>query len=206
MGNIYNIRSFSLVFLLAFLFVRYAIKNTPLSRSFLIAFIGMIVLEGILALGVYQQTGEIDTFQIVILIFIVYAFTFGISDFKRLDRWIKQKVGNWQGVDLLTVKDKQIMKQQKDPIYRARKYRREWAIHTVIFFIAHIFFFVFFGNEHLSFKEIMSDWTWLDDFDPVDVPDNGPYRIGPLYLVSFVWVIAYAGDTINALYYTLFKE
>jgi len=196
----------SIVFLLLFLLIRYAFRKLTLSRLFLAAFISMIIFEGILALGVYRETGEIDTFQIVILVFIVYASTLGIADFKRLDRWIKQKVGNWQGVDLLTARDKQIIQQQKDPIYRARKYRKEWFIHTIIFVIAHVFFFMFYGNERLSFLEIMSDWSWLENFDPENIPPNGPYRIGPLYLVSLVWAIAYIGDTINALYYTIFKE
>lgn len=196
----------SLIFLLLLLLIRYALLNQALSQLFLVAFVCMIVLEGVLALAVYRATGEIDTFQIVILVFIVYAFTFGIGDFKRLDRWIKQKVGHWQGVDLLTDEDKQIMQQQKDPIYRARKYRREWFIHTIIFVLAHVFFFIFYGNERLTFLEIMSDWSWLETFDPENIPPNGPYRVGPLYLVSLVWVIAYVSDTINALYYTIFKE
>lgn len=196
----------SLFFLLLFLFLRYAFRKLSLSRIFLAAFISMIIFEGLLALSVYRQTGEIDTFQIVILVFIVYAFTLGIADFKRLDRWIKDKVGKWQGIDLLTAKDKQIMRQQRDPVYRARKYRRDWLIHTIIFIIAHTLFFLFYGNEQLSFQEIMSDWSWLESFDPENIPPNSPYRSGPLHLVSFVWVIAYIGDTINALYYTIFKE
>lgn len=34
-------------------------------------------------------------FQIVIPIFILYARTFGINNLKKLDRWIREKIGKW---------------------------------------------------------------------------------------------------------------
>src|SRR5690625_162345 len=83
----------SLIFLLAFLVIRYAFTKQRISDLFLGLFILCIVLEAILAWLIYQETGEIDTFQIVIAIFIVYAFTFGIGDFKKLDHFIKAR---WQ--------------------------------------------------------------------------------------------------------------
>src|SRR5699024_1950306 len=95
----------SLIFLLIFLVIRYAFTKQRISGIFLGLFILCIVLESVLAWFIYQETGEIDTFQIVIAIFIVYAFTFGIGDFKKLDRFIKKHVGKWRGIDLLTEED-----------------------------------------------------------------------------------------------------
>src|SRR5690625_2402539 len=95
----------SWIFLLLFLIVRYAFGKESLGRLFLTLFVLFIFLEALLAFIVYQKTGEISTFQVVIFIFVVYACTFGISDFKKLDRYIKMKVGIWRGVELLTEKD-----------------------------------------------------------------------------------------------------
>lgn len=196
----------SLVCLISFLVLRYAFKNELLSRLFLVFFLSLIVLEGILAFVVYQKTGEIDTFQIIIFIFIIYAFTFGIADFKRLDRWIKQKVGKWRGVDLLTEKDKKIIARQKDPVYRAKRDRRFWYVHTIIFILVHLLFFYFYGNPNITPQEAVTDWSWIDDFDPEIVPENGPYNVALLHLVTLIWLIVYAADTINALYVTIFKD
>src|SRR5699024_1595298 len=80
---------------------------------FLGLFLLFILFEGLLAYLIYRQTGEIDTFQVVIIIFIIYACTFGVGDFKKLDRYIKVKVGKWRKVDLLTEKDKAVMAKLK---------------------------------------------------------------------------------------------
>src|SRR5699024_11276783 len=101
-------------------------------------FLLFIIFEGILAFINYRQTGEIDTFQIVVFIFIIYACTFGISDFKKLDRYIKQTVGKWRKVDLLTEKDRAVMEKQQNPKYIARRYRLWWYGHTIAFIIANI--------------------------------------------------------------------
>src|SRR5690625_143590 len=83
----------SMFFLILFALIRYAFTNIRFSVVFLILFFVTLILEAILAYVIYRETGEITTFQIIIAIFLIYAVTFGISDFKRLDRYIKQKVG-----------------------------------------------------------------------------------------------------------------
>lgn len=60
---------------------------------FIFLFLFLLIIEGLLGLYVYRQTGEISTFQIVIIIFIIYAFTFGILDFikgcvKKLESYV----------------------------------------------------------------------------------------------------------------------
>src|SRR5699024_2610717 len=95
----------SVLSLLSFLLMLDALKVQLISLLCLLLFLPVTLLEGVLELIVYKETGVIDTLQIIIMLFLLYACTFGISDFKKLDRWMKQKVGNWQGVDLLTEKD-----------------------------------------------------------------------------------------------------
>lgn len=93
----------------------------------------MVILEGLLGLYVYHQTGEISTFQIVITVFIIYAFTFGIFDFIRLDRWMRRKIGTLRGVELLSDKDYKIIERNNNPKYIAKKYRKSSYIHLFIF-------------------------------------------------------------------------
>src|SRR5699024_11293026 len=102
----------------------------------------------------YRQTGEIDTFQIVVFIFIIYACTFGISDFKKLDRYIKQTVGKWRKVDLLTEKDRAVMEKQQNPKYIARRYRLWWYGHTIAFIILTLFFGNYMEIKRQSFYRI----------------------------------------------------
>ncbi|HLR81320.1 MAG TPA: hypothetical protein VK119_12280 [Bacillota bacterium] len=190
--------------LLSFLLVRYALKRQRLSMLCLLLFLTVTLLEGVLALIVYKETGVIDTLQIIIMLFLLYACTFGISDFKKLDRWMKQKVGNWQGVDLLTEKDRQAMEREQNPRWMARSYRRWWYGHTLLFIVAHSFFWLYFGNDDRLLGEVLTDWSWLENMDLDKIPENGPYRVASIYPVSLIWGIVYIADTINAWYYTLF--
>ncbi|WP_449354873.1 hypothetical protein ACUL41_00870 [Virgibacillus natechei] len=75
----------SLVTLFTFGIVRYLLSKRRQSLLFLLLFIVLLVLEALLAIMIYRETGEISTFQIIITIFVIYACTFGIVDFMN---WI----------------------------------------------------------------------------------------------------------------------
>src|SRR5699024_983906 len=122
----------------------------------------------------------------------------------KLDRWMKQKVGNWQGVDLLTEKDRQAMEREQNLRWMARSYRRWWYGHTLLFIVVHSFFWLYFGNDDRLLGEVLTDWSWLENMDLDKIPENGPYRVASIYPVSLIWGIVYIADTINAWYYTLF--
>jgi len=192
----------SWIFLVAFLIVRYAFNKMKLGRIFLFLFVFFIILEGFLAIVIYNHTGEIATFQIVILIFVVYAFTFGINDFKKLDRYIKQKVGNWRGIDLLTEKDKRKMEQLKNPKVIARNNRVWWYIHTIVFVLAHLFFWINYGNNAHPFLHYVTDLSWFDGASL----DESPYTNEMVMNVSMLWIIIYGVDTIISWSYTLFPS
>src|SRR5690625_5988499 len=100
--------------MLLFGLLRYVFDNRQMIIAFIVSFIVLIALEGLVGLLIYQDTGVISNFQIIVLIFVAYAATFGISDFKKLDRWMRKHIGKWHGVELLTDKDISIMKQQKN--------------------------------------------------------------------------------------------
>src|SRR5699024_10995262 len=103
--------------------LRYAFDRVKIGQIFLLLFLLFIIFEGILAFINYRQTGEIDTFQIVVFIFIIYACTFGISDFKKLDRYIKQTVGKWRKEELLIDNDRAVMEKQQNHENIACRYR-----------------------------------------------------------------------------------
>lgn len=69
--------------LIAFGLMRYLFDKRLLSTIFIFLFIGINIFEASIAWYLYQYTGEIGDFQIIITIFILYACTFGISDFKK---------------------------------------------------------------------------------------------------------------------------
>ncbi|WP_153727829.1 hypothetical protein [Salinibacillus xinjiangensis] len=118
-----------------------------------------------LGIWIYQVTNEISTFQIILVIFVLYACTFGIFDFLKLDRWMRTKIGQWRGVELLTDKDYRIMERAKDPKYIARKYRYSAMIHLIIFVTVQSIFWMY-GTD--SFDEML---TYLTDFSWIEAGD-----------------------------------
>lgn len=103
----------SLVALLIFGLLRYYYGKKQLSNLFILLFLLLLILEAILGVLIYRVTGEFSTFQIIIIIFVLYACTFGIFDFIKLDRWMRRKIGNWRGIDLLTETDHQAIENKK---------------------------------------------------------------------------------------------
>lgn len=192
----------SLVLLLAFLIIRYAFSQQKISRLFLVAFIVCLLLEISLALFMYQKTGEIETFQIVLTLFVIYSLTFGISDFKKLDRYVKQKIGKWRGVNLLTEKDIKEIERSKDPKVIARKNRLWWYTHVALFIVFHYIFWVNVGNTHNNLVDYLVDRSWWSD------PgfQSGPFRNEMVSSISKVWTMIFAIDTIVSLSYTFFPS
>lgn len=125
----------SLVALLIFGLLRYYFGKKQLSNLFILLFLLLLILEAILGVLIYRVTGKFSTFQIIIIIFVLYACTFGIFDFIKLDRWMRRKIGNWRGIDLLTEKDYQAIAKQKDPKHIAKVNRISAMIHLIVFVI-----------------------------------------------------------------------
>lgn len=192
----------SLFCLLLFFSMRYLFANTQSSYFFLVLFFIMIVLEAVLAFVVYQQTGEFTTFHIVIVIFILYAATFGINDFKKLDRYMKSKIGKWRGIELLTEKDREIMVRLKDPKVIARNARYWFYAHTVVFLAAIGFFWTYAGNHDYSMIYFITNLEWFQD--ELSVPR--PFSDELLTNIVQIWLIVYVVDSIVNWSYTLFPS
>src|SRR5699024_4723488 len=93
------------VSLLVFCGVRYFLDKRKLSNLFIFLFLFFLFLEALLALLIFQWTGEVSTIQIVIAVFLLYACTFGIADFKKLDRLMWDKIDKIHRIRLMTNDD-----------------------------------------------------------------------------------------------------
>ncbi|WP_071394869.1 hypothetical protein [Bacillus tuaregi] len=192
----------SVLSLILFGFFRYFLVNKRVSVLFVFTFLAFIVLEAVLALMIYQHTGEFSTFQIVITIFVIYACTFGIFDFLRLDRWMRRKIGEWRGVELLNEKDYQTMAREKDSKCKAKKYRVSAMIHLVIFLIAQVIFWSM-GTESLQeMLMYIKDFSWVD----VGNVEQSPYPNETIYSIGRIWCLVFIVDFIYSWSYTIFPS
>lgn len=197
-----TIEVLSLVALLLFGVVRYLMNKKKVSRLFIVTFLALIALEALLAILIYRETGEISTFQIVIMIFVLYACTFGIVDFKKLDRWMRRKIGNWRGEELLTAKDYRIMERNNDPKYIAKKYRWTSTAHLVVFVVVQSVFWMY-GTESLEeMVGYIRDLSWME----AGTFEESPYPNESLYSIGMLWGIVFAVDFIWSWSYTIFPS
>lgn len=190
----------SLLSLLLFGVVRYVLGKKKLSLLFLLLFVALIGVEALLALVVYNETGEISTFQIILIIFVLYACTFGIVDFKKLDRWMRWKIGKWRGIDLLTEKDRAIMARQKDPKYVAKVNRYSAMLHLLIFVGVQAGFWIYSLGGIADIPDYLTDLSWFGS-DNVELT---PYANETLLNISRVWAIVFIIDFIYSWSYTIF--
>lgn len=178
---------------LGFIYTRYKIKNRRLSQLLLFVFISPLVLEAVLALVIYQQTKEITSFHIVIILFLLYACTFGVADFKKIDRTVRIWLGKRAGEDLLTAKEHTQLALEKNPSYIRKKSLRNLVIHSVIFIAAVIYMWITLGNTDFALS-----LRWVIDSDRTQPLTNEVANT-----VLRVWFIAYSIDSILNLSYIL---
>lgn len=189
----------SVLSLLSFGVVRYFFSKYRMSVFFLLLFIILIVFEAIMAWLIYQETKEISNLLIIITIFVLYACTFGISDFKKLDRWMRKHIGKWRGIELLTVKDIEIMSKQKDPKHIARKYRWSSTVHLIIFVAVQIAFWVYGMNSVQEMFDYVKDLSWIGTENIAETP----YANETIYHISMLWGLVFIVDFIWSWSYTV---
>ena len=184
---------------IAFLLLRYWFQLKKLSLFVLIIFIVNDLWIALLAYFDYQRTGEFSIYQIIIVIIIVYAMTFGKSDFKKLDafikRWVAKKRGEPINESLHPVK-----------LYGKAYALKEWkqfAGHFVVFVLVHIGFAIGVGFSDSLQQTPLNDLfgMWFDD-------ENGkfPFNNEGFNKFSQVWLLILAIDFVITLSYTLFPK
>lgn len=193
-GNLYRFRSTWLRCLILFGLTRYKFQKQRLSKTFILLFIGFTAIEALLAWYIFSLTGEIGTFQIIVSIFVLYAITFGYQDFKKLDRWMRKKI---DADGLLTEKDYEEMKRQKDPRYQSTYYLKTWLIHVAVFLLAQT---LFFGLSGLNFEQSLAYLTDLSWFDS-ETYEPTPYANEMLHGIAMIWGIVFVIDSIVSATY-----
>ncbi len=188
--------------LLMFGIIRYFLGKQRLSLLFIAAFLAFLVFEAVLGLVIYKQTGEFSTFQLVITIFVLYACTFGIVDFLRLDRWMRQKIGKLRNVELLTPEDYAIIARNRDPKHVARKYRNSAAIHLLLFLIGQSILWSIGTQSWEMFISYLTDWSWIE----AESAAFTPYANDTMFGIGMLWGIIFIVDFIYSMSYTLFPS
>lgn len=163
------------VFSISFLIVRYWFQLNRLSLIFLVLFIVNDLFILSLAVLDYMRTGEFSNYQLIIAAILIYALTYGKKDFKKLDAYLKGKVKQWKNPSRYT---DQKTRTQIETSHKggnkpangsldwehARKERKNWFKHLLIYAIAHGIYFLMksFQWEVISFEtlsNISSIWT-----------------------------------------------
>ncbi|MBM7553498.1 hypothetical protein [Thalassobacillus pellis] len=148
----------------------------------------------------YLRTGEFTSYQIIVLILIVYAFTYGKSDFKKLDRYIQTKVAAWKGEPL---PEKEKLKKLSGKEH-AKKERKQFYIHLIIYMALHVIFALLFGFSD-SILQAGSTGGFLDAwFDASD--STIPFNNTNVNNVTRIWTLILVIDGIISLSYTLFPK
>lgn len=188
--------------LLLFGVYRYFLEKRKQSLFFIFAFLGLLVIESVLGLIVYQHTGEFSTFLLVIIIFVLYACTFGIVDFIRLDRWMRQKIGRFRNVELLTEKDYDIMNRNTDPRYIAKKYRLSATIHLFVFVIGQAILWSIGTNNVQGVSFYLTNLSWIE----AGTAEQSPYGSDTMYYIGMIWGLVFIVDFLYSMSYTIFPS
>ncbi|QKI80926.1 hypothetical protein [Kroppenstedtia eburnea] len=167
-------------------------------------------LLSFLALGIidYRETGQFSTFQVVVVVALLYSITYGPKDLKRLDRYIRLKMARWKGESLPPEEEARLReereKEEKKNYGRlhARGQRRGWYLHLLLFLIAHFVFAYLFGWKPASG---VGGWveTWIDSWN---TPELFPFRKEEVNQISRIWTLILLIDGINSFYYTIFPK
>ncbi|MGW9128855.1 hypothetical protein ACWGPW_28325 [Paenibacillus chitinolyticus] len=84
--------------IVCFLLLRYVWNYRKLSKLFILLFLLSDLWMAAIGYLDYRRTGQFETFQPVILIFLAYALFFGRGDLRKLDAFIAGKTAKWRGV------------------------------------------------------------------------------------------------------------
>lgn len=180
-----------------FLLFRYVLGWKQLTKWMIPIFILTVVMDIYLGWVDYQTTGEFSIFQFIVIIFVVYALTSGLSDFRRLDAYIQRKVAKWKG-----------QPEPEQPVNTPPKYGREharherisWLMHVAMFVLAQVAFVFLFGlRERVELRQFFDpDFyrLWWGD------ASLGAYRDITLNQLAQGWFVVLIVDGIISLSYT----
>lgn len=83
--------------IIGFLLLRYVFNLNRLNKYLIMLWLLSDLWLVTLGMLDYMRTGHFNTFQIIIIIAVIYAFTEGKKDIKKLDRFVNRTVHKWKG-------------------------------------------------------------------------------------------------------------
>lgn len=164
----------------------------------------MIILNEltIFGLGVadFMATGKISQYQVVILIILIYTFTYGKNDFKKLDAFIERKVKQLKG-EYVPPKENETADKKEDkkpkksttppeevgqPDYEhARRERVAWFKHLLIYAGFQLVFWIL---------RVLNPPFFVDEF----------YDL--MRTAAIIWTVVIIIDTFVSLSYTIYPR
>lgn len=105
----------------------------------------------LLSIGVldYMRTGNFDTFQIVIIVAVVYAFTYGKKDIKKLDHFVYQMTTKWKG-KRFSEHEAQPEQSKQYGMHYTVKQLKDFCVHLLIYTVVMVSLVVFFDLNFFS--------------------------------------------------------
>ncbi|MFD3449975.1 hypothetical protein ACFDTO_35970 [Microbacteriaceae bacterium 4G12] len=188
------------VSVLTFLLLRYWFGLKKLSIAFFVLFIVNDLWIATMGFFDYLKTGKFSNYQIVIVIFIMYALTYGKSDFRRLDAFIQRKVAAWKGQPVPEIES---IKKLYGKEY-ARHERKQFFKHLLMYVMAHIIFVVMFGlsDQINSFSDLENGLShWFEKKQAIFPSNNTTVND-----ISRVWTLVLVIDAVISLSYTFFPK
>lgn len=188
------------VSILSFLTLRYWFKLQKFSLVFFFIFIINDLWIATMGFMDYLKTGEFTSYQIVILIVIFYALTYGKSDFRRLDGFMQIKIAKLRKEPLPEI-------DQHKELYGMEYAKKEWKQvlgHILIFSIVHVALMLYFGltTKLSDIKSVESLFKfWFSDTQS-SFPFNNPGANN----FSRIWTLVLLIDVVITLSYTLFPK
>lgn len=183
--------------LIGFLVLRYYFELTKWSKW--LVFIFILNDLWLVAIGTidYFYTGKMEKFQFIIIIFVLYALTFGKKDFLRLDQYIRHKVAKWKG---LTVPEDHVKEPKLFGYAHAWKETKFLAIHLVLYIVALMICFILFGLS-------VSLDQWIEQVgEKFEAGDIGLFRNETANQICTVWTFILVIDLIVTISYWLFPK
>lgn len=185
---------FSLAALLFGLF-RYFFKLHKLSIVFLVLFVLNDVWLLVIGAFDYFKTGSFSLFQVIISLFLLYAFTIGKKDFQKFDRDMQARIARWRG-------EEPADSAASEPLHGKERAITEWkkfGIHFCLFLTVQLAAAFTTGlNENGSLPASVSDLF--------KNTENGIYADKNVNGIMGVWTFILGIDFLITLSYTLFPK
>ncbi|MBM7095466.1 hypothetical protein JSY36_06860 [Bacillus sp. H-16] len=188
----------------AFVVFRYVAGSPRYARISLYVFVAANLFDVVVAFLVYRHTGELSMFQVVIFIFVMYAITFGRSDFKKLDFWLRTQIDRFARTDLVTSEEREAYEEKRYGKAQVHRTLKEWAMHGGLFVTVQAVFFLVFPSSSVTVAETLTQEgisRWMD------APESyGLFSEAAINQVALVWGIILIVDTVITLSYVVFPE